>query len=145
MEAHCRQGPSRVTAVEDVGARAGDKEIREVDRRVAMSASELPRLPEYCLSFDYEDYGEQRELTAACPRCRHRQRTGLLLGEPVPESVVNRIKDRLLRYHDCPSTSLSALAEADFAAALDAFGFPDWLRNETPSRPTSHKKWGPTQ
>ena len=110
-----------------------------------MSHKDLPRLPEYCHSYSYEPYGESMELIATCPKCQHRQRTGLLLGDPVPEPIVNRIKDRLLRYHDCPSTSLRALAEADFNAALDAFGFPDWLRDETPHRPTSHRKWGPTQ
>lgn len=110
-----------------------------------MSAFDLPRLPEYWLTYDYEDFGDQPELTAKCPKCRHHQRTGLLLGDPVPEAVINRIKDRLLRYHDCPASSLSALAAADFAAALDAFGFPDWLRDQAPTRPTSRRKWGPAQ
>ena len=103
-----------------------------------MSSLDLPRLPAMGFSYDYVPFGEAQELVATCPNCRHRQRTGLLLGEEVPEALINRVKDRMQRYHSCPSAAFAHLAEAQgIEAVMESFGFPDWLRPN--ASPSSHR------
>ena len=103
-----------------------------------MSGLDLPRPPEVGFSYDYVPFGEAQELVGTCLRCRIRQRTGLLLGEPVPEPAISRIKDRLQRYHSCPARALADLADTDgIEAVMAVFGFPEWLRPSQP--PSSHR------
>ena len=103
-----------------------------------MSSLDLPRLPESGFTYDYVAFGEAQELVATCPKCRHRQRTGLLLGEVVAEPIIARVKDRLQRYHRCPATALAHLADTQgIDVVMGVFGFPDWLRPEPP--PSSHR------
>ena len=105
-------------------------------------ALRLPRHPHFDLAYDYVVFGTHRELVATCPRCRARQRTGLYLGEAIPEEVVARIKDRLLRYHECTARGLSALAQREgIDAVMDAFGFPDYLKPDRPA-PRGRRQWG---
>ena len=103
-----------------------------------MSSPDLPRLPEWGFAYDYVHVGEARELVATCSICRHRQRTGLLLGEEVAEPIIARVKDRMQRYHSCPATALAHLADTQgIDMVMRIFGFPDWLRPEPP--PSSHR------
>lgn len=103
-----------------------------------MSGLALPRLPEVAFTYDYLPFGASRELVAHCPVCRLAQRTGLLLGEQIPEPVINRIKDRLQRYHSCTASAFTDLAELEgIEAVMRAFGFPDGLMPEPP--PSSHR------
>lgn len=108
-----------------------------------MTASHLPRVPAYAFTYDYEPFGDGKELIATCPRCGHSQHTGLFVGELVPEPVINRIKDRLRRYHECSGSAFSALAEiAGIEAVMDAFGFPDTLKPDRPQRDRPQRQWG---
>lgn len=103
-----------------------------------MSGVALPRLPEVAFTYDYLPFGASHELVAHCPVCRLAQRTGLLLGEPIPAPVINRIKDRLQRYHSCATSAFTALAEVEgIEAVMRAFGFPDGLMTEP--RRSSHR------
>ena len=117
----------------------------EHDERTAMNddqALRLPRHPDFDLAYDYVSFGAHRELVATCPRCRARQRTGLYLGEPVPEAVVARIKDRLLRYHSCGADDFAAVERsAGIEAVMDAFGFPAYLKTESASD-CRQRRWG---
>ena len=98
-----------------------------------MSPLDLPRLPEVGFTYDYKPFGEAQELVGTCLKCRHPQRTGLLLGEEVAEPIIARIKDRLQRYHSCTPSAFTALAEMEgIEAVMRAFGFPSGLMPETP-------------
>ena len=105
-------------------------------------ALSLPRHPDFDLDYDYVVFGVHRELVATCPRCRARQRTGLYLGEAVPEEVIARIKDRLLRYHSCGADDFAAVERsAGIEAVMDAFGFPAYLKPDRPA-PRGGRQWG---
>ncbi|MFM9134570.1 MAG: hypothetical protein ACKOT0_03920 [bacterium] len=106
-------------------------------------APALPRQPGFALEYDYLRAGAHRELVATCPRCRARQCTGLRLGDPVPEEVIARVKDRLLRYHSCGAGDFAALERmAGIEAVMDAFGFPDELRPPRPRRAPGQRRRG---
>lgn len=103
-----------------------------------MSGQGLPRLPEVGFTYDYVPFGRSKELVATCPRCHQRQRTGLLLGEEIPEVTITRVKDRLQRFHTCTPSAFSALADLEgIEAVMRAFGFPTWLMPGT--RRSSHR------
>lgn len=103
-----------------------------------MSGQDLPRLPETGFSYDYVPFARSKELVAICMRCHQRLRTGLLLGEEIPETAIARIKDRLHRFHTCTPSAFSALADLEgIEAVMRAFGFPTWLMPDT--RRSSHR------
>ena len=117
----------------------------EYIERTAMNddqALRLPRHPDFDLAYDYVAFGAHRELVATCPRCCACQRTGIHLGDPVPETVIARIKDRLLRYHSCGADDFAAVERsAGIEAVMDAFGFPAYLKPDTASE-GRQRRWG---
>lgn len=109
-----------------------------------MSGQDLPRLLGFGFTYDYVPFARSKELVASCPQCHQRQRTGLLLGEEIPEVTIARVKDRLQRFHTCTPSAFSALADLEgIEAVMRAFGFPTWLmpgRRRSSHPPDSSRK-----